>query len=91
MTAGRSRGVMRAAGLSLTAFAAVLANGTEAAADSNQTEQKPVMLCNIVLLSPGAQVGDGCQALQASGQSIVKEDSVSHTLVDFIGVRPSLL
>ncbi|MBT2413417.1 hypothetical protein J7I94_23100 [Streptomyces sp. ISL-12] len=83
--------MMRTAGLSLTALAAVLANGTEAAADSNQTEQKPVMLCNIVLLSPGAQVGDGCRALQASGQSIVKEDSVSHTLVDFIGVRPTAL
>ncbi|QEU83571.1 hypothetical protein CP969_01555 [Streptomyces viridosporus T7A] len=82
---------MRATGLSLAALAAVLANGGEAAADSNQTEQKPVMLCNIVLFSPGAQVGDGCQALQTSGQSILKEDSVSHTLVDFIGVRPSLL
>lgn len=91
MTAGPPRGVVRATGLSLAALAAVLANGGEAAADSNQTEQKPVMLCNIVLFSPGAQVGDGCQALQASGQSILKEDSVSHTLVDFIGVRPSLL
>ncbi|MEW1605134.1 hypothetical protein [Streptomyces sp. NPDC093808] len=83
--------MMRATGLSLTALAAVLANGAEAAADSNQTEQKPVMLCNIVLFSPGAQVADGCQALQTSGQSIMKEDSVSHTLVDFIGVRPGLL
>ncbi|MGD9485865.1 hypothetical protein WDH52_21865 [Streptomyces sp. TRM70308] len=81
----------RVAGLTLAALAAVLANGAEAAADSNQTEQKPVMLCNIVLFSPGAQVGDGCQALQVSGQSILKENSVSRTLVDFIGVRPSLL
>ncbi|MQS04486.1 hypothetical protein [Streptomyces alkaliterrae] len=84
-------GVMRTAGLSLAALAAVVASGAQAAADSNQTEQKPLMVCNIVLFSPGAQVGDGCQAVQVSGQSILKEDSVSHTLVDFVGVRPSLL
>ncbi|WP_165302146.1 hypothetical protein [Streptomyces boncukensis] len=74
--------------LSLTALASVLASAGTAAADSNQAEQRPVMLCNIVLLSPGARVGDGCRALQVSGQGIVKQGSVSSELIDYIGVRP---
>ncbi|MFF9526695.1 hypothetical protein ACF1DV_32690 [Streptomyces achromogenes] len=49
------------------------------------------MLCNIVLFSPGAQVGDGCEAVRVSGQSIVKEDGVSSVPADFVGVRPAPL
>ncbi|MFJ7242906.1 hypothetical protein ACIQWB_38140 [Streptomyces olivaceus] len=91
MATGRPGNALRAATVSMTAVAAALAGGAVASADSNQTEQRPVMLCNIVLLSPGAQVGDGCRAVQVSGQSILKEDGVSHTLVDFVGVRPGVL
>lgn len=81
----------RTAFLSLTALAAALPCAVPAAADSNRTEQRPVMLCNIVLLSPGAQVGDGCQAIQLSEQGIVKQDSVSSELIDYVGVRPAAL
>ncbi|GAA3379540.1 hypothetical protein GCM10020367_63510 [Streptomyces sannanensis] len=78
----------RTAAVSLTALAAALAGAVPAAADSNQAEQRPVMLCNIVLFSPGARVGDGCQALQLSEQGIVKQGSVSSELIDYVGVRP---
>ncbi|SFC93221.1 hypothetical protein [Streptomyces aidingensis] len=81
----------RAALLSLTVLAVHLLGAGQAVADSNQTEQRPVMLCNIVVLSPGAQTGDGCTAVQVSGQSIVKEDSVTSALIDFVGIRPALL
>lgn len=85
---------MRLTSAALLATASCLASlGTAgtAVADSNQNEQKPVMLCNIVLASPGAQVGNGCQALQVSNQSLVKQGSISHELIDYVGVRPTAL
>ncbi|WP_267242589.1 hypothetical protein [Streptomyces sp. PR69] len=84
------RASFRGAAVSLTTAAvAALAGAVPAAADTNQVEQRPLMLCNIVLLSPGAQVGDGCQALQLSEQGIVKQGSVSSGLIDYVGVRPA--
>ncbi|MFF9002162.1 hypothetical protein [Streptomyces achromogenes] len=39
----------------------------------------------------GAQIGDGCETVRVSRQSIVKETGASSVLVDFTGVRPALL
>ncbi|KPI13168.1 hypothetical protein OV450_8351 [Actinobacteria bacterium OV450] len=81
-------GTSRIGVLALSGLAAAMACSAPAVADSNQTEQRPFMLCNIVLLSPGARVGNGCQALQISKQNLIKQNSVSSELIDYIGIRP---
>ncbi|MGK5629497.1 hypothetical protein [Streptomyces sp. URMC 123] len=73
---------------SLTGALGLVTTGA-AVADSNHAQQKPVMLCNIVLLSPGAQVDGGCEAVQISNQHIVKQHSVSQELIDYVGVSPT--
>ncbi len=75
--------------LSLTAAVSALSSAAPAMADSNHSVQRPVMLCNIVLFSPGAQVGDGCSAVQLSEQGIIKQESVSSELIDYVGISPA--
>ncbi|MEE1926800.1 hypothetical protein V1J52_01150 [Streptomyces sp. TRM 70351] len=84
-----TRRLLRAVSLPALAAAVLLTGAGTAAADSNRTTQKPVMLCNLVLLSPGAQVDGSCRAVQLGDQRIVKQDSLSHGLVDALDVLPS--
>ncbi|GGZ42640.1 hypothetical protein [Streptomyces poonensis] len=61
---------------------ALMAGAGMAAADTNTGTQKTTMLCNMVLLSPGAHVG-GCRNAQVTGQDMVKHGTANTALVDY--------
>ncbi|CAL9304068.1 hypothetical protein [Streptomyces sp. SudanB182_2057] len=66
---------------------AVFAAGAGAAvADTNTATEKSTMLCNVVLLSPGADVG-GCSNVQVTGQDMVKNGTANTTLIDYAKVE----
>ncbi|RKN08342.1 hypothetical protein [Streptomyces radicis] len=77
-----SRAPRLGAAAALSAAAALLALATPAAADTNQTTQDPIMLCNVVLLSPGARVDGACEAVQIADQRIVQRDSLTYDVID---------
>ncbi|WP_028815355.1 hypothetical protein [Streptomyces flavidovirens] len=81
--AATARVLVLTAALTGTAFAAGV--GT-AVADTNTGTQKSTMLCNVVLLSPGADV-DGCTNVQVSGQEMTKNGTANTALVDYAKVE----
>ncbi|WP_030573488.1 hypothetical protein [Streptomyces aureocirculatus] len=66
--------------------AALVAGAGTAAADTNTSTEKSTMLCNVVLFSPGANVG-GCSNVQISGQDMVKNGTSNTSLVDYAKVE----
>ncbi|WP_190136866.1 hypothetical protein [Streptomyces longispororuber] len=65
---------------------AALAGAPAASADTNTSTEKSTMLCNIVLLSPGADM-DGCSHIQVSGQNMTKQNTPNSALVDYAKVE----
>ncbi|MFC5829592.1 hypothetical protein [Nonomuraea insulae] len=82
--------MLKRARAALAAGAATLAvitagGATTAHADTNSSSQKSTqVLCNVVLLSPGANVGD-CHNVQISNQNMVKTGTSNVSLVDYFG------
>ncbi|GGY95798.1 hypothetical protein [Streptomyces poonensis] len=60
----------------------LLAGAGVATADTNTGTEKSTMLCNVVLLSPGADVG-GCRNVQVTGQDMVKNGTANTSVVDY--------
>ncbi|GHE43928.1 hypothetical protein GCM10018785_11880 [Streptomyces longispororuber] len=83
--ARRPAGLTAALTAALTG-AALMAGSGVAAADTNTATEKSTMLCNVVLLSPGADVGD-CSNVQVTGQNMVKNGTVNTALVDYAKVE----
>lgn len=55
-------------------------------ADTNSSTQKSTqLLCNVVLLSPNANVG-GCSNVQVSNQNMVKTATSNNSLIDYARV-----
>ncbi|GHE69342.1 hypothetical protein GCM10018785_42360 [Streptomyces longispororuber] len=72
-----------AAALTAAVTGTVLMAGAGAAvADTNTGTQRSTMLCNVVLLSPGADL-DGCSNLQVTGQNMTKKGTANTALVDY--------
>ncbi|GGZ29467.1 hypothetical protein [Streptomyces poonensis] len=57
-----------------------------AAADTNTGSQKSTMLCNVVLLSPGAGVG-GCRNVQITSQNMTKRGTANTAVIDYANVK----
>ncbi|GGM23394.1 hypothetical protein GCM10010129_79740 [Streptomyces fumigatiscleroticus] len=72
-----------AAALTAALTGAVLAGGAGvAAAGTNTGTQRSTMLCNVVLLSPGADV-DGCRNVQVTGQEMTKKGTANTAPIDY--------
>jgi energy-converting hydrogenase Eha subunit H len=70
------------------AVALAVAGAGTASADTNSNTQKSTqLLCNVVLLSPGAQVGEGCSSVQVSNQEMVKHKTSNASVVDYAAVK----
>ncbi|MFF9899217.1 hypothetical protein [Streptomyces longispororuber] len=80
------RRLVRLGALAALTAGASLAAAPQAAADTNTATAKSTMLCNIVLLSPGADV-DGCSNVQVNGQNMAKKGTLNHALVDYAKVE----
>ncbi|WP_033328647.1 hypothetical protein [Streptomyces yerevanensis] len=64
----------------------IMATAGVASADTNTGTEKSTMLCNVVLLSPGADVG-GCSNVQITGQDMVKNGTANTAVVDYAKVE----
>jgi uncharacterized membrane protein YidH (DUF202 family) len=76
------------AALGAAAVMTAVAVGGAAAvrADTNSSNQKSTqLLCNVVLLSPNANVG-GCSNVQVNNQNMVKTDTRNSSVIDYAGV-----
>ncbi|MFF9896831.1 hypothetical protein [Streptomyces longispororuber] len=76
------RRLVRLGALAALTAGTALAAAPHAVADTNTATEKSTMLCNVVLLSPGADL-DGCSNVQVNGQSMAKKGTVNHALVDY--------
>ncbi|MGW0316059.1 hypothetical protein [Streptomyces flavidovirens] len=76
------RGLTRLGPAAALTGLAIAAGAPVASADTNTSTEKSTMLCNVVLLSPGADVG-GCSNVQVAGQEMAKEHTANTSLVDY--------
>ncbi|MFF9901541.1 hypothetical protein [Streptomyces longispororuber] len=76
------RRLARLGALAALSTGAALAAAPQAMADTNTGTAKSTMLCNVVLLSPGADLDD-CSNVQVNGQNMAKKNTLNHALVDY--------
>ncbi|MEU2558153.1 hypothetical protein ABZ626_02220 [Streptomyces longispororuber] len=86
MPASRPRRLVRLGALAALSTGAALAAAPQAAADTNTGTAKSTTLCNVVLLSPGADA-DGCSNVQVNGQNMAKKNTLNHALIDYAKVE----